>query len=261
MPAAWPPSKPPPGHRPRLSLLNLNPAHTSMLRISSAFAFFALIIPLLPAADPPPTGDELLRLVRLSYSGQNYKLTGQLRDDATGRSEAMALNIEQDIIRFRFSNPNLIVHLNLATAPASLRVVQAGGMTPVPLSQYGEKIRGFAMSYEDLSMRFLYWPNAQYTGEEALRAGVKCWKARVTSPDGATPYGTVDLWIHQGSGGLAKMEAYDRKGKLVKKFEVRKIQEHEGKKVLKEMRVESIVPGTGKTDGRTYMTLDKPEKD
>lgn len=232
-----------------------------MLRFLPALALSAFSASLLRAADPPPTGDELLRLVRMSYSGQNYKLDGKLRDDDTGRSEAMTLNIEQDIIRFRFSDPNLIVHLNLATAPASLRVVQAGGMTPVPLSQYGERVRGFAMSYEDLSMRFLYWPNAQNTGEETLRAGVKCWKARVTSPDGATPYGTVDLWIHQGSGGLAKMEAYDRQGKLVKKFEVRKIQEHDGRKILKEMRVESIDPATRKANGRTYMTLDKPENE
>ena len=211
------------------------------------------------AEDPPPTGDEILRLVRLSNALQNYKLTGGLRDDKSGRSESFTLNMEQNIMRFRFSNPNLIVHLDQNTTPASLKIVQAGGSGAVPLAQYGEKVRGFAMNYEDLSMRFLYWPGAKLLGEESYKTQ-KCWKVRVLSPDRATPYGTVDLWVHQASGGIAKMDAYDFQGKQVKHFEVGKIQKVDGTTILKEMKIESFPPGSTKSDGRTYMTLDNPER-
>lgn len=211
------------------------------------------------AEDPPPTGEEILKLVRVSNALQNYKLTGTLRDDKSGRSEAFTLNMEQNIMRFRFSDPPLIVHLDQTTIPATLKTVQSGGSGAVPLAKYGEKVRGFAINYEDLSMRFLYWPGAKLLGEENFKLQ-KCWKVRVTSPDSATPYGTVDLWVHQASGGIAKMDAYDLQGKLAKHFEVGKIQKVDGATILKEMKVESYAPGSTRSDGRTYMTLDNPER-
>lgn len=232
------------------------------MKTLTATCLLALLIsfPLAKAEDPPPTGEEVLRLVRLSYALQDYKLTGQLRDSSSGRSETFTLNMEQNIIRFRFSNPNQIVHLDLSTVPASLRSVQAGGTSPVPLSQYGESVRGFAMNYEDLSMRFLYWPGAKILGEKNFKTQ-KCWEVRVTNPDTRTPYGTVDMLVHQGSGGVARMEAYDFKGKLVKRFEVVKIQKLGNATILKEMKVEAYDPTSGKRASITYMTLDNPVRD
>jgi hypothetical protein len=74
------------------------------------------------------------------------------------------------------------------------------------------------------------------------------------------PYYTVDLWVHKDSGGMAKMEAYDRRGKMVKRFEVRKMQKVDGATALKEMMVESLNQTSGDVKGRTYMTLDAPVK-
>lgn len=219
-----------------------------------------MLIPAASAEDPPPTGEEVLRLVRLSYALQDYKLTGQLRDSSSGRMEAFTLNMEQNIVRFRFSNPSQIVHLDLSTVPASLRSVQAGSAASVPLSQYGESVRGFAMNYEDLSMRFLYWPGAKILGERSFKTQ-KCWEVRVTNPDSLTPYGTVDMLVHQGSGGVARMEAYDFKGKLVKRFEVVKIQKLGNTTILKEMKVEAYDPASGKRSSITYMTLDNPVRE
>jgi hypothetical protein len=223
-----------------------------------ALFFFALAtLPFAHADDAPPTAEEIMKLVRLSYALQNYKLTGNLRDDKSGRSEAFTLNMEQNIIRFRFSDPNQIIHLDLGTTPASLKSVQEGGTIAVPFEKYGDKVRKFAMNYEDLSMRFLYWPNPTLLKEESYKFQ-KCWKVRVTNPDRVTPYGTVDLWVHQASGGVAKMEAYDFQSQLVKQFEVTNVHKIEGTTVLETMKIESYDPGTKKTNGRTYMKLDPP---
>lgn len=208
------------------------------------------------ADEPPPTGNEILNLVRLSYTQQDQKLGGQLRDDKTGRKEPFELTMQQKVIRFRFQNPPEIVHLDLATVPATLKRVQPGGATEVPMEQYGEQVRGMDLSFEDLSMRFLYWQNAVLRGEDTVKTA-KCWIVRVTAPDRRGPYGTVDLWVHQGSGGIARMEAYNGDGKKVKVFEVNSIQKVNNATILKEMRMESFDPATGKRTGRTYMTLDK----
>lgn len=211
------------------------------------------------AEDPPPTADEVLRLVRLSYALQDYSLTGQLRDDDTGATQAFQLTMSQQVIRFRFSNPNEIINLDLATSPPTLSRVIPGGKQEVPLSMLGAPVRGMAVSYEDLALRFLDWPNGQMLGDEKVST-VKCWKVRVTTPDGAGAYGTVDVWVHQESGGMAQMEAYDRSGKKIKRFQVRKIQKAGDATVLKEMRIETFDPASGKTVARTYMSMDKPEK-
>ncbi|MDZ4288037.1 MAG: outer membrane lipoprotein-sorting protein [Prosthecobacter sp.] len=210
--------------------------------------------------DEPRTAEEILRLVRLSYALQDYKLRGQLRDDSTGRLEPMELTMSKQVIRFRFINPPaVIVHLDLTTEPATLWQVKAGGSAPVPLKDSGRPVRGMDFNYEDLSMRFLYWRNPKLLGEERVST-VKCWKIRVTAPDRNGPYGTVDLWVHKESGGIAKMEAWNVIGKMVKRFQVTKVQKVDKATVLKEMRVESFNPLNGDRKGRTYMTLDNPEK-
>jgi hypothetical protein len=229
--------------------------------------FLALIFPLLAAGlsplqaqDQPQTAEEILRLVRLSYALQNHKMQGRLRDETSGRVEPMELTMSQQVIRFRFINsPPEIVHLDLGTSPATLWQVKPGGSSRVPLSNSAQEVRGMDFNYEDLSLRFLYWQNAKLLGEERVST-VKCWRLRVTAPNRNGPYGTVDLWVHKESGGIAKMEAWNVQGKMVKRFQVTKVQKVDKATVLKEMRIESFNPTSGDRKGRTYMTLDNPER-
>lgn len=220
-----------------------------------------LLASLVRAEDPQPkTAEEILRIVRLSYALQNHKMNGQLRDDATGRVEPMTLTMDSRVMRFLFTNtPKEIVHLDLNTEPATLYQVRSGGSSVVPANQHGDKVRGMEFNYEDLSLGFLYWPRPQLMGEGRVSAQ-KCWIVRVTNPSREGPYYVVDLWVHQGSGGAAKMEAYDRNSKVVKRYIVTKVQKVEGATTLKELRIETLNPFNGDVKGRTYMTLDEPVK-
>ncbi|MBN8417433.1 MAG: outer membrane lipoprotein-sorting protein [Verrucomicrobia bacterium] len=220
-----------------------------------------LLAPMLCAEDAQPkTAEQIIRIVQNSYALQNYKMNGQLRDDATGRTEPMTLTMEDRVMRFLFKNPPPeIVHLDLNTSPATLYQVRQGGSSVVPNSQHGDKVRGMEFNYEDLSLAFLYWPRPQLMGEDRV-SGQKCWIVRVTNPSSQGPYYVVDLWVHQGSGGAAKMAAFDRNSKIVKKYQVTKVQKVEGATTLKELRIESLNPLNGEVKGRTYMTLDDPVK-
>lgn len=211
---------------------------------------------------PTPTAEEILGLVRRSYALQDHKMTGQLRDDETGKVEPLELTLTKSIMRFRFTNaPPEIIHLDLTTNPATLWQVKPGGSSQVPLSNADDSVRGMDFNYEDLSQRFLYWKTVKLLDANArlTAARIKCWLIRITAPDTSGPYYTVDLWVHQDSGGVAKMEAYNKGGKLVKRFEVSKIWKVNGASALREMRVESFNPLNGDRKGRTYMTMDKPE--
>jgi hypothetical protein len=225
-----------------------------------------ILLPLLAAAmlhaqdAQPKTAEEILRIVRLSYALQNHKMNGHLRDDATGRTEPLTLTMENQVMRFLFTNePKEIVHLDLNTTPATLYQVRAGGTSQVQGNQYSASVRGMAFNYEDLSLRFLYWPRPQLMGEGRV-SGQKCWIVRVTNPGKDGPYYVVDIYVHQGSGGAAKMEAYDRNSKVVKRYQVTKVQKVDKATVLKELKIETINPFNGDVKGRTYMIMENPEK-
>jgi hypothetical protein len=212
------------------------------------------------AQDAPPTAEEVMRLVRLSYALQDHKLSGSLRDDKSGKEEPFALTMTKQIIRFRFENPSQIVHLDLTSSPPTLRETKPNNANEVPLARYSENVRGFHLNYEDLSLRFIEWPNPKILGEEPLSGGQKAWKVRVVTPDGKGPYGTVDMWVHQGSGGMAKMEGWDKQGNLVKRFQIRSVQRAGEAHIPKEIRIETFEQNGKKIVGRTYMNFNKPEK-
>ncbi|TDU72918.1 outer membrane lipoprotein-sorting protein [Prosthecobacter fusiformis] len=210
-----------------------------------------------------PTAAEILGLVRRSYAMQDHKMTGKLRDEDTGKVEPLELTLTKSVMRFRFSNPPAeIIHLDLTTSPATLWQVKAGGSSQVPLKNAADSVREMDFNYEDLSQRFLYWKDVKMMNANAriTAARIKCWLVRVTAPDTSGPYYTVDLWVHQESGGVAKMEAYNSASKLVKRFEVMKVWKVGEASALREMRVQSFNPLNGDRKGMTYMTMDKPEK-
>ena len=233
------------------------------LRLKSClpvFAIFAaLLLPgaFLRAADPQPTGDEVLRLVRMSQALQDLnKLKGKLRNNESGKEFPMELTMRDNIIRFMFRDPNEIINLDLNDNGTKLSRVLAGGKVDMPVSLYSESVRGTDINFEDLSMRFLYWPGAKIIGEDSM-SFQKCWQVRVTNPDGRGPYGTVDAWIAKNSGAMMQMEAYDAKGKKLKQFKVRKGQKFKGAYILKQMRVESF-DAKGDVKGITYLEIEDP---
>lgn len=217
-----------------------------------------LLAPCLRAA--PKTAEEIMLDVRQSYAGQNQKLQGELRDSDSGHTEPLELTMGNQVMSFLFTSPPVeTIRLDFNTSPAKLYQVSNGKTKQVPSRQLGSQVRGMDLNYEDLSLGFLYWPKPQLMGEARV-SGQKCWIVRVTNPSSQGPYYVVDIWVHQASSGAAKMEAYDRSSKVIKRYEVTKIQKVNGTNALKELRVETIDPASGKTQGRTYMKMNTPAK-
>jgi hypothetical protein len=220
-----------------------------------------LLTPCLRAAEAQPkTAEEIMLDVRQSYAGQNQKLQGELRDSDSGRTEPMELTMGNQVMSFLFSTPPTeTIRLELNTSPARLFQVIKGTSKQVPASQLGSKVRGMDLNYEDLSLGFLYWPHPQLL-KEARVSLQKCWLVRVMNPGKEGPYYAVDIWVHQATGGAAKMEAYDRSRRVIKRYEVTKMQKVNGTNALKELRVETLDPASGKVQGRTYMKMNTPAK-
>jgi len=199
-------------------------------------------------------------MVRMSQALQDLKhLKGKLRNDDTGQEFPFDLTMYDNVIRFLFPDPpKEIINLDLKDNGTKLTRTSAAGRVEMPAALYAERVRQTAINFEDLSMRFLYWPKAKVVGEEKI-SFQKCWLVRVNNPDQRGPYRLVDLWVDQSSGAMMQMRAYNGQGKLMKEFKVRKAQKYKGAYILKQMRVESYDVNTGKVIGRTYLEIADPD--
>ena len=217
-------------------------------------ALAALALVRLSPAAAPPSAQEILDSVRMLESRQQLDLDGQLRQD----DAVIPFHLSQNgpLIRYSFSDPDEVVELRLSENNSRLDLVTDAGNEKFPAEKLNEKIRGTGVTYEDLALKFLYWPGGRVLGDETVHAR-SCWKLQLAAPSRDSQYANVFLWVDKKSGALMRMEGYDSNGKLAKRFEVVSTQKIDNRWFLKQMRVDEMQPDTNKVQSRTYLEIKK----
>jgi len=233
-----------------LSVLGL--PQTFVIRYSSfvIFSLFALTI----YGEPRPSAQDVLASVRMQQSMQRLDLRGQLRED----NLVIPFRLIQTgpVIRYAFENPEEVLQLRLGENSSRLDVVSDTATTRVRASNLHQKIRGTPVTYADLALKFLYWPDGVVLGEETVRTR-RCWRLQLRAPSRESPYSNVLLWVDEASGALMRLDCYDWKGQLVKRFEVVSGQKIDNRWFLKQMRIEEVQPGPNTVVARTYLEIKK----
>jgi hypothetical protein len=199
----------------------------------------------------------ILDQIRFAQAQISKPLTGRLRPE-DGVSIPFELRLKGSEIDYQFSNPPETLNLQLTDSGSILTDDDAAGRQTLSGSKLQGAVRGTDITYEDLSLRFIYWKNAKLNGEQRVRA-ITCSIVDVQPPSRNTAYSTVRLWIAKDRGALIKAEGFDWQGKLVKRFEIISGQRVEEKTIFKQIRVERINADTGKVVSRTYLELDPTE--
>src|SRR5216684_528986 len=214
---------------------------------------FTFVVAVLSAA-PPPSAKEILDSVRMLEARQQIDLEGQLRENE--RVIPFHLTQAGSLIRYSFTDPDEVLQLRLGENGSRLDLVTDDGAEKFPAEKLNEKIRGTGISYEDLALKFLYWPNARVLGDETVRTR-SCWKLQVVAPSRDSQYWNVVIWVDKASRALMRMEGYDWDGKIAKRFEVISAQKIDNRWFLKQMRVEELQQGTNKVQSRPYLEIKK----
>ena len=203
---------------------------------------------------PAPSAKDILDSVRMIETQQQIDLQGQLRENDI----VVPFRLTQNgpLIRYSFTNPDEALQLRLGEKSSRLDLVTGAGTEKFAASKLKQKIRGTGVTYEDLALKFLYWPGGRVLGDETVHAR-SCWKMQLAAPTRDSQYANVFLWVDKKSAALMRMEGYDANGKLVKRFEVVATQKIDNRWFLKQMRVEEIQPGTNKVQSRTYLEIKK----
>jgi hypothetical protein len=226
-------------------------SHVKQLHGALAAAF--LLLAGLCTGHADPDAQAILKEARMAQTGQQRTLAGHLRVQSTGLVIPFTLVLAGDTIRYQFSDRAII--LRLGQNGSQLMEAAHGDMQKVSPARYDKPVEGTDITYEDLSLKFLYWPRAKIDGADLL--GVEqCWKLHL-EPDGEpSSYAAVELWVAKGAGAFLQGEGYDQAGKLVKKFKVVSPQRDPlGGWMLKKMRIETLT--AGKDDSITYLEIDK----
>jgi Outer membrane lipoprotein-sorting protein len=219
-------------------------------RITAVCFFLAAAI----QAEPLPTATDILESVRFHQAQQQIDLHGQLRQN----NVVVPFELVQNgpVVRYIFSNPDETLQLQIGAKDSRLEHVTGAGAQKVSAAQYDRKIRGTDVTYEDLALKFLYWPDGEVLGSDNIRTR-NCWKLQLRSPNRQSQYARILLWVDKSGGALMRMEAYDPAGQLVKRFEVVSAQKIDNRWFLKQMRVEQLQPGTDHVQSRTYLEIKK----
>ena len=219
----------------------------------------ALLAPTLALAEEAPDAKAILKTVRIAQSAQNRTVTGKLRTG--GKAIPFTLKMDGNTVRWDFTDPAQTLLLRLGANDSRLEEIGKGGATKITGAKFDDKVRDSDVSYEDLSMRFLYWPSAEVEGEQTMVL-TKCWIVRVEpAAKSDSQYGKVKLWISKADGALMQAEAYDHSGRFARRFKVLSGQKTaDGVWMLKQMRIESASQ-PGRADlNPTYLEIDKPKE-
>ena len=199
----------------------------------------------------------ILDQIRSAQAQISRTLSGRLRPE-NGDPIPFQLQLKGPEFDYKFTNPPETIKLQLTDTGSVLTDQKAAGQQVLAGSRLSEPVRGTDITYEDLSLRFIYWKNAKFEGEQRVRT-ITCSVILVQPSARNTEYGSVRLWIAKDRGALIKAEGYNWQGKPIKRFEVISGQQIEGKTIFKQIRIERLDPQNGKVISRTYLELDSTE--
>ena len=205
-----------------------------------------------------PDARQILKAVRINQAAQNRALRGSLRTG--GRTIPFLLVSSPGSIRYEFTDPPLVLQLRFGPKDSRLEEVTKGSEEKVTPARYSTRVRDTGITYEDLSLHFLYWQKAAVEGEQTMVLQ-KCWVVRA-EPDSPrdSQYSKVLLWVSKNNAALLQAEAYDANDKVIRRFKVISGQKTiEGLWILKEMRIESMT-GSAADRAPTYLEIDGVDK-
>ncbi|MFC5051910.1 outer membrane lipoprotein-sorting protein [Rubritalea spongiae] len=197
-----------------------------------------------------------------------YSVTLQTQQDLhgymskNGEKTPLSLFLRKEDIQFFYKTgkEEERFHMRLAQDHYDLFEIVDGKTTQFEDSKLAQGINGTDVTYEDISMRFLYWKNATVVGEEKVN-GQLCDKIRLENPsktEGA--YRIVYVWVHKKYGAMMKLVGYNAQGKPLKQFLVTDLMRLGKEYTLRTMRVSSVDPASNKQTGITYVEFQKAKK-
>ena len=198
------------------------------------------------------SAEAILQAARMSPTAQPATLRAQIRGEEA--PTPLSISLKDRVISYVFSDPAQTILLKLDSNQTQLLEKKSGRITPITGAHLHDQIRDTGITYQDLSLGFLYWPRPVLQGEEIVKTR-PAWKIDLQAPAGEPLYGVARVWIDKESGAILRIEGYDKKGLLLRRFEIVSAQKIDGLWMLKQMRIESFEPRKPDPTSRRYLEV------
>lgn len=214
-----------------------------------------------PLAAQAPDANRILEGARLSAT--LVELDEGLQGTLTqGRKKIpITIFLKGKNIQFQFQEDGnwRVFHMRLGDEKFELFEIIGGKTINFPAAKLIESIAGTDLTYEDLALRFFYWPNPNLEATENI-GGQECYKLRLDKPKGAPGrYEGVYVWIHTKFGAFMRIKGHDKNGGLVKEFQVEDVMKvADNVWVLEKMQVATHDPKTSRRISITDVIFKKP---
>lgn len=206
-----------------------------------------------------PDPDAILEGARMSAALTKLDdgLTGNLSHN--GKKIPIIIFLKGKDIQFKFQENKEWrgFHLQLNDDEYDLFEIIDNKAVKFPPAKLTEAIAGTDLTYEDLALRFFYWPNPKYEATEKVGAE-DTHKLRLNKPPGAAGnYFAVYVWAHTKFGAFMKIDGHAKNGEKLKEFQVEKVMPvADNVWTLQKMKVSTYK--NGRRASFTDMVLDKP---
>jgi Outer membrane lipoprotein-sorting protein len=213
-------------------------AHLPIMRILPALA--VVFAGLAPLHAQQPDAEAMIRGIRLSATLQQMDLDGNIRKDGQ-KDTPVQLFVRENNMQFRLGNGERF-HIRMGDESAELLTLDDQGKTGrFPAARLTQPIGGTDVTYEDLTLRFLYWKGAKLEGENRID-GEDCYKVRLNNEGKEGAYGAVYVWVHKKYGAFWRIKAYGRDSKPIKQFQVSKVMQIPGGKgyTIERMQISTL---------------------
>ncbi len=231
-------------------------------------AGMAMLMSVTPAQADKPAAPSAARLIERVRQGatlqENKDVAGRIRKRSVKIPFTMSLR--GNLIAFQYNLDNKWNRFDLKFKDKGLDILTwANGKSGVlPVKKYAEPIAGTDVAYEDLSMRYLYWPNPKFVKDDAAATvkGRDCWIVQIANPKpGVGQYAWVRVWIDKENGAMWQMDGIDKRGELAKRFLMDSVMKlKDGSWFFKRMKVEVRDPAKPRRVlSVSYIEMDDPE--
>ena len=191
----------------------------------------------------PGEADELLREMRTALTSQGSRdVLGSIRKGST--RVPFSLSARGDTIAFQYKQGDAWKRfdVHIGSKEVRLMLVNNGKAIVMSPANYSQNIAGTDVTYEDLSLRFLYWKGGTILPDSADSRikGRDCFIVQAANPSpGVGQFTTVRMWIDKENGTVWQVDGYGADGKLRKRFSITSVQRlSDGSWFSKQMKME-----------------------
>src|ERR1700676_5314107 len=156
--------------------------------VGIAFLVCSLFAQLGSAQEDP---NAILDQIRSAQAQITRTLSGRLRPE-NGDPIPFQLQLKGSEFDYKFTHPPETIQLQLSDSGSVLTDEKAGGQQVLAGSRLSESVRGTDITYEDLSLRFIYWKDAKLEGEQRVRT-ITCSIVLVQPSSRNSEYSAVRL--------------------------------------------------------------------